>query len=170
MTRRVLVLNATYEPLHTTSWQRAVVLVLDGAAEVIRADDTVRIRSARLDLAHPVVIRLVTYVRFRARRAAVTRRAILARDGHRCAYCRHRADTVDHVIPRSRPGGAGSWTNMVAACRSCNTRKGNRTPAEAGMELHTTPYEPHGAAAILLLAAGGTKRDEWLEWLEPQAS
>ena len=170
MTRRVLVLNANYEPLHTTGWLRAVILVIEGTAEVIRQDEAVRVRSQKLDLAHPVVIRLQTYVRFRAGRVAPTRRAILARDSHRCVYCRRSADTVDHVIPRSRPGGAASWLNLVAACRTCNTRKGNRTPEEAGMQLHALPYEPRGAAAILLLHAPEPHRDEWLEWLAPQAS
>ncbi|HTO00626.1 MAG TPA: HNH endonuclease [Microthrixaceae bacterium] len=169
MARRVLVLNANYEPLHTTGWLRAVILVIEGTAEVIRQDEAVRVRSEKLDLAHPVVIRLQTYARFRAGRAAPTRRAILARDSHRCAYCHYPADTVDHVIPRSRPGGVSTWINLVAACRSCNTRKGNRTPDEAGMPLHTIPYEPRGAAAILLLSAPGPHRDEWLEWLVPQA-
>ena len=170
MTSRVLVLNANYEPLHTIGWLRAVVLVIDGTAEVIRQDEAVRVRSEKLDLAYPVVIRLQTYVRFRVGRLAPTRRAVLARDDHRCAYCRLAADTVDHVIPRSRPGGVYSWRNLVAACRKCNTHKGNRTPAEAGMELCTTPYEPRGVAAVVLLAASGPHREEWLEWLAPQAS
>lgn len=170
MTLRVLVLNANYEPLHTTGWFRAIVLVIEGTAEVIRQDEAVRVRSEKLDLAHPVVIRLQNYVRFRAGRAAPTRRAILARDNHRCAYCRLSADTVDHVTPRSRPGGTSTWLNLVAACGACNSHKGNRTPEEAGMTLHTVPFEPRGAEAILLLNAPEPHRDEWLEWLAPQAS
>lgn len=63
---------------------------------------------------------------------------ILERDGFACRYCGALADTVDHVIPRSHNGSNEDW-NLVAACRSCNSRKHNRTPVEAGM-----PFLPSG--------------------------
>jgi 5-methylcytosine-specific restriction endonuclease McrA len=74
-----------------------------------------------------------------------TRRAIYERDEGRCSYCgrmlmRNEA-TIDHVVPKSR-GGADGWTNLVLACEPCNTRKGDRTPGEAGMSLHTRPRLP----------------------------
>lgn len=170
MGERVLVLNATYEPLSTVGWQRAVVLVLEGIAEVVAADETRRVRSPSLSVAYPQVIRLLSYVRVpRGRRAPVTRRGVLARDGHCCAYCRGHADSVDHVVPRSRPGGDHSWVNLVAACRSCNSRKGNRTPDEAGMPLLTQPFEPRGVGAVLL-RAGGQGRAEWEPWLATAAA
>jgi 5-methylcytosine-specific restriction endonuclease McrA len=31
--------------------------------------------------------------------------------------------------------GKNTWKNTIAACDSCNQRKANRTPAEAGMVL-----------------------------------
>jgi 5-methylcytosine-specific restriction endonuclease McrA len=58
-----------------------------------------------------------------------------------CAYCGGPAQTVDHVLPKSR-GGASSWLNLVAACFGCNRAKDDRTPAEAGMKLRVTPYVP----------------------------
>jgi 5-methylcytosine-specific restriction endonuclease McrA len=162
----VLVLNATYEPLSTVGWQRAVVLVLEGVAEIVAADEHRRVRSPSVSLARPHVIRLLSYVRVpRGRAAPVTRRGVLTRDGHRCAYCRGRADSVDHIVPRSRPGGVHSWSNLVAACRRCNGRKGNRTPDEAGMPLLTRPFEPRGVGALVLRA--GAARDEWTPWLTP---
>jgi 5-methylcytosine-specific restriction endonuclease McrA len=160
----VLVLNATYEPLSTVAWQRAVVLVLDGVAEIVAADEERLVRSPSVSLALPQVIRLLSYVRVpRGRVTPVTRRGVLTRDGHRCAYCRGRADSVDHVVPRSRPGGVHAWSNLVAACRSCNGRKGNRTPEEAGMPLLSRPFEPRGVGALVVRA--GTHRDEWSPWL-----
>jgi 5-methylcytosine-specific restriction endonuclease McrA len=33
--------------------------------------------------------------------------------------------TVDHVVPVSR-GGTASMENLVVACRSCNSRKGDK--------------------------------------------
>ena len=161
----VLVLNATYEPLSTVGWQRAVVLVLEGIAEAVSVDEVRRVRSPSISIARPHVIRLLSYVRVpRGRRTPVTRRGVLARDGHRCGYCRGRADTVDHVVPRSRSGGVHSWANMVAACRSCNGRKGNRTPDEAEMPLLVQPFEPLGVGAVLL-RAGTFRRVEWEPWL-----
>jgi hypothetical protein len=62
------------------------------------------------------------------------RLTVLYRDNYRCRYCYHRADTVDHIIPYSR-GGETVMGNLVAACRSCNSRKGARTPEEANMPI-----------------------------------
>ena len=72
--------------------------------------------------------------------------ALLARrDKSICAFCGgHVAPkdvTRDHVIPRAR-GGKDVWTNVVLAHRSCNMRKGCRTPEEAGMPLLYVPYAP----------------------------
>ncbi|TIC87866.1 HNH endonuclease [Nocardioides sp. GY 10113] len=91
----------------------------------------------------PKVVRLVRYVvaTWMHRPAAFGREAVLRRDRRRCAYCGSRADTVDHVVPRSR-GGPWAWLNTVAACSSCNHRKADRTPAEAGMRLRFDPWEP----------------------------
>jgi 5-methylcytosine-specific restriction endonuclease McrA len=139
----VLVLNATYEPLNVTSVWRALSLVLNEKAEIVEHDPGRQIRSPSRVLAHPVVIRLLRYVRvprFGARK--ITRRALFARDGYRCQYCGDSSRlTVDHVIPRSR-GGSTAWENMVTACAPCNLRKGDRLPVEAGMHPRTTPKPP----------------------------
>ncbi len=75
----------------------------------------------------------------------LTNDKLFARDRHLCAYCgvsQHgRGLSRDHVIPVSR-GGRDTWMNLVTACRACNTRKGNRTPEEAGMPLLYLPYVP----------------------------
>src|SRR4051812_17554657 len=130
MPNRVLVLNASYEPLTTVTWQRAVILTLEGLVEVLEEGDD-PVRSERLTLTMPKVLRLFEYrpVPYRAR-SPLTRRGVLARDDHECCYCtRRKATTVDHVQPRSRKG-EHSWLNVVAACSPCNAFKDNRTPAE----------------------------------------
>jgi 5-methylcytosine-specific restriction endonuclease McrA len=100
------------------------------------------------------VILLVRYVRAPRRRAvAVSRRGVLRRDGHRCAYCRGQAATVDHVVPRSR-GGADAWDNLVACCLRCNGAKGNRTPDEMGWRLQVRPHAPAGPIWALRGADG----------------
>ncbi len=76
-----------------------------------------------------------------------------ARDGYTCTYCRGRADTVDHVLPRSR-GGGDTWFNLVAACQLCNGLKGDRTPQEAGLTPFREPFEPTQRDRFLLSPVG----------------
>ncbi|MEO3752802.1 HNH endonuclease [Streptomyces sp. B6B3] len=169
--RQTLVLNASYEPLSTVALRRAVVLVLQHKAVVEHAHPGLRVRAATLDLPVPQVIRLRRFVKVPFRqRAPWSRRGVLVRDGHRCAYCGRRATTIDHLVPRSQ-GGRDTWLNTVAACAEDNHRKADRTPAQAGMRLLTQPFEPTPADA-LVLALGPRDGDAALpEWLPvPQAA
>ena len=145
--RRALVLNATFEPLSIVSSRRAVCLLIEEKAELIEADDGV-VRSASITMAVPAVIRLRYMVRApRRRMAAVSRRAVFARDDYRCQYCGSQADSIDHVVPRSR-GGRDVWDNLAAACRPCNSAKRDRTPDEAGMRLIRPCSAPRATAWI----------------------
>ncbi|MEA2298588.1 MAG: hypothetical protein QOF77_1524, partial [Solirubrobacteraceae bacterium] len=131
---RVLVLNATYEPINVCTVRRAVVLLLKEKAEVLEHARW-EIHSETTAIARPTVIRLITYVRVPrdAHRRKITRRAVFARDDWSCQYCGARSNlTVDHVIPRSK-GGPSDWENIVASCAPCNRRKADRTPAQANM-------------------------------------
>lgn len=159
-----LVLNATYEPMCIVPLRRAIVLVLSGKAIVVE-DSERRIHSARLTIPAPTVIRLARFVRIPYRRtASLTRRAVLERDGHRCAYCDRGADTIDHVVPRSR-GGRNEWTNVVAACARCNHRKGDKLLAEIGWTLSAAPSEPPAAVSMLIgRAAREPIWDHYLGW------
>ncbi|WP_247597803.1 HNH endonuclease [Streptomyces sp. RKND-216] len=162
--RQTLVLNAGFEPLSTVSLRRAVVLVMQDKAVVEQSHPGLRVRAARLDLPVPQVVRLCRYVRVPFRqRAPWSRRGVLVRDRHRCAYCGRRATTVDHVVPRSC-GGGDTWLNTVAACATDNHRKADRTPVQAGMRLLTQPFEPTPADA-LLLALNLRDGDALPEWL-----
>lgn len=158
-----LVLNATYEPLSVVSARRAVVLLVNRKADLVHAGGDVW-SSEREEFRVPTVIRLRTYVRvpFR-RRIPLNRKAVFARDRHRCQYCGTSAENLDHVMPRSR-GGDHTWENVVAACRSCNTRKGDRTPDEAGMQLRETPRAPrrHG---WILIGASAPPDPSWHQYL-----
>lgn len=160
--RSALVLNATYEPLSIVPARRAACLVLVDKADVIEDDGTV-MRSASLSVPVPLVIKLRYVVRVPyQRRAALSRRAVFARDDHRCQYCGDVADSIDHVLPRSR-GGAHEWENVIAACRPCNLRKRDRTPEEAGMRLHSVPYAPRGSGWVSL--AVGRVPEAWKPYL-----
>lgn len=161
---RVLLLNATFEPLAVVTAKRAVVLMLSGKAECVEAAVGMAFHSASLTLPAPSVMRLSRYVRVPYRRAVpMTRSGVLRRDGRRCAYCAKRADTIDHVVPRSR-GGTHSWENCVAACKSCNSRKADRLLEELGWSLGFTPKPPHRAAGgVLVLAV--EPHPAWEPWL-----
>jgi 5-methylcytosine-specific restriction endonuclease McrA len=142
LSRKVLVLNSTYEPVNVCSLHRAIVLLLKGKAETVEVAGTT-VRSERASLPVPHVIRLFHYVRLpRAESRRISRHAILARDGYRCQYCgstRHL--TLDHIVPRSR-GGTTSWDNVVTSCAPCNTKKGACLPWEVGMAPARKPRPP----------------------------
>jgi len=138
---RALVLNASHQPLAVVAAQRAVVLVLKDKAEPLVNDGLV-FHSEHETIEAPSVVRLRYFVHVPHRtRAPLTRRAVFARDGHRCQYCGRTAENLDHVVPRSR-GGEHAWENVVAACRRCNSRKENHLPQDVGLRLARTPYVP----------------------------
>jgi 5-methylcytosine-specific restriction endonuclease McrA len=120
-------------------------------------------RSERMSVPVPSVIRLVHFVRVPYRsRVPLSRRAVFARDGHRCQYCSHPAENIDHVVPRSR-GGEHSWENVVASCRSCNAHKEDRLLSETSLALRRQPVAPH--AALWLVATAGSIDPSWEPYL-----
>ena len=164
---RTLVLNAGYEPLAVVSFKRALVLVLNGKATVVSADDSHPVFAASGAWQRPSVIVLTRYVRMPGlRRVPGTRRGVLRRDEFHCCYCGRGATTIDHVLPRSR-GGADSWENLAACCLACNNTKGDRTPSEMGWTLRTTPKMPHGSTWLVR----GVERPQadWHEYLATAA-
>jgi len=163
---RALVLNASYEPLSVVSSRRALCLVLADKAEVIEVSG-VPVRSANRSMPRPSVIRLRYMVKVPfLRAAALSRRAVFARDDHRCQYCGGRADSIDHVMPRSR-GGQHTWENVVAACRPCNLGKRDRTPEEAGLRLARPCRAPKATAWVVIAVT--SVPDAWRPYL-PLAS
>ena len=162
---RVLVLNASYEPINVCTVRRATVLVLKERAEVLE-HATWSLHAESFTMARPVVIRLVTYVRIPrdAHSRKITRRAVFARDGWACQYCgtSHGSLTVDHVIPRSK-GGGSTWENIVTCCAPCNRRKGDRLPKQADMHPRVVPKPP--PATIFVHVATPRVPDQWQRYL-----
>lgn len=168
--RRVLLLNATYEPLTALPLRRAVVMLVCAKAETVHDDPAgLLIHSATTALVAPSVIRLRRYIRvpYRAR-VPMTRAALMQRDRFRCAYCGNRADTVDHVVPRSR-GGAHCWENCVACCWACNHRKADRLLTELGWTLPRVPASPQGQH-WRLLAMVNDLDPSWSRYLDEGAA
>jgi 5-methylcytosine-specific restriction endonuclease McrA len=162
---RVLVLNASYEPINVCTVRRAAVLLLKNRAEVLERGEWA-LHAESLTLPRPVVIRLLTYVRIPrdAHRRKITRRAVLARDRWTCQYCGHQRGhlTVDHVIPRSK-GGSSTWDNIVACCAPCNRRKGDRLPKQAKMVPVRAPRAPN--PTIFIHVATPTIPAAWEQYL-----
>jgi hypothetical protein len=153
----VLVLNASLQPLSVIPERRLVVLL--SKQKVAFVDDSVRqviedgIRARQLNAEEPVIVQLLANVRVPRMVLRPTRANIMLRDEDTCQYCgkRSRELTLDHVIPRSR-GGESTWENLVACCRTCNGRKGNRYLKDVGMHLLTQPRPlDHEYAGFFLL-------------------
>ncbi|MCB0170121.1 MAG: HNH endonuclease [Anaerolineae bacterium] len=172
---RVLLLNASYEPLCVVTSRRALALILKGRVEAA-CGDLLEMQGVSHTLRIPTVIRLRRYINVPRRGARWSRQAVLHRDNHTCGYCglragekqRHkslsRSDfTIDHILPISR-GGKNTWTNTICACAACNQRKGNRTPHEANMKLGWEPKMPR----VTYLVASGQIPASWKVYLEVQ--
>ena len=141
----VIVLNATYEFLGVVSWKRAMVLLFSGKVEVVKESDRI-VQSISQSFRVPAVVRLIKFIRQIYRREVpFSRRNILIRDGHTCQYCGLEFTsgelTIDHIVPKAH-NGPNDWTNVVACCRACNMKKGDRTPRQAGMKLMRRPFKP----------------------------
>ena len=165
LTEPVLILNANFEPLHVSSTKRALGLLFAGKAEVIiNGRGLIHTSSKAFDI--PSIIRLSKMIRRPRPRVNLTKREVIRRDNHTCQYCgrKHKDLTIDHVKPR-HAGGPHTWLNVVAACPSCNRRKGGNTPAQANMPLRRPPFEPK-PTAIYRFGRYTHVREEWETFLE----
>lgn len=146
----VLVLNADYQPLSfmplsTWSWQDAIKAVWQGRVDVVDTYELV-IRSASMTFELPSIVALKQFEKKEYKPIRFSKRLLSLRDEYRCQYCNKKSFdlTCDHVVPRSK-GGETTWTNTVAACKECNTRKKNLSRDQlksVGLALVREPYEP----------------------------
>jgi 5-methylcytosine-specific restriction endonuclease McrA len=180
----VLVLNSLFQAVQVTGVQRAFRLFYGGRARAVArdfvsydfedwcdlpliAEDRI-IRTPTRAIRIPKVIQLVRYDRLPTREVRFTRRNIFHRDRNRCQYCGRVFPqcelNLDHVVPLSR-GGKSSWINVVCACIPCNTRKGDRNPAQVGMRLVRRPRKPAGHPMLRANWLGPCP-DEWKTFLD----
>jgi len=136
---KVLLLNASYEPLNICSWRRALILLLKGKAEKVEAYESLINETIHV----PSVIRLRYYVVVPYKELPFNRKNILHRDNHTCQYCGKISSslTIDHIIPRSK-GGKSTWENVVAACARCNSLKADKLLEDTGLKLRKKPAKP----------------------------
>lgn len=127
------------------------------------------VRTVRVAILVPRIIRVLTYARLPIHDVKFNRRSVLARDDHTCQYCGVRFPparlTIDHVIPRSQDGGT-TWDNIVCACHRCNVRKGGRTPAQAGLRLIRKPVKPKRNPTVMVKLADKRYAD-WRPFVDP---
>lgn len=167
LSSRVLVLNATYEPIHICNVHRAVILIFKGVAVMQEKTDFL-LHSVNRAFTAPSVIRLVHYVAIPYKKRLVSKNSILIRDRFLCQYCgkplRSQEVTLDHIVPKSR-GGETNWENLAACCPSCNVRKGSKLPEEAGLKMLKDPRKGASYHFIHLLRHYGSVDENWRKYL-----
>lgn len=187
--QQVLVLNRLWQAVNVCSVRRALTLLFEGNAQVVcgddegefktfsfsqwrdipgqfREDDTVATVSFRIRV--PRVILLMVFDRLPKKEVKFTRHNIFERDKNTCQFCGRVFDrkdlNLDHVMPRDR-GGPTSWENIVCSCIPCNTRKANRTPAEAGIRLIRKPKRPKWRPFVQV-SFGAPIHESWKHFLD----
>lgn len=162
LTRPTLVLNRNWQPVGVATVARSLALVVGERAQIVDPadfrqyswadwaalipdDDEPFIQSVKFRLRVPEVITLAAYDRVPKNVVTFSRRNLYRRDQFTCQYCGAQPGseelTIDHVIPRAH-GGVSSWTNCVLACFDCNSRKADRMPQQARMNLKRVPVSP----------------------------
>ncbi len=165
-----LVLNASYEPLHIVSWQRAIQLLFQGKVEVIEESDR-EVKTVKFTIKIPAVLRLLKYIPLKNKKEMIrfSRTNIFLRDTHTCQYCGLRQPksnlTLDHISPIVQ-GGKKCWENIVTACKPCNQKKGGRTPSEAGLHLIKRPHKPNWLPNTVLQLNLSISPDRWRIYLK----
>jgi hypothetical protein len=163
MADRVLILNQDYSALTICSVQKAFLLVYLNKAELVTEAKDKFLRTINASYPMPSIVRLTCYVKLPYRGVLLNRQNIFRRDNFKCQYCGSSNNlTIDHVMPRSRGGGA-TWDNLVTACRHCNSRKGDLTPNEAHMPLKHKPFKP--SFLMFLRDFSGSIDEQWYTYL-----
>lgn len=164
---QTLVLSQSYEPIRIVSWQRAITLLFLGKCEVIEEYDR-DVKTTSLIIKIPSVVRLLNVFRRRRKPVKFSRVNIYGRDNYTCQYCGQKKSiavlTYDHVVPRAQ-GGKTIWSNIVTACATCNGKKANRTPEQAGMKLRRRPMQPAASPALVVTVSKEAVPDAWRDYV-----
>jgi 5-methylcytosine-specific restriction endonuclease McrA len=175
---QILVLNRVFIPIHIIDWTKCMTLLVKGHARPLDQDlvtytfeewieysateffkNYQKISTSRRQIAVPEIIVLQHYDHLPKYEVKYTRQSLFELYDFRCAYCgkvftKNRLE-VEHILPVSK-GGRSSWKNTVPACRSCNSRKSNRTPEEAGMRILYPLKKPGWISPLQKIRRGGT--------------
>jgi 5-methylcytosine-specific restriction endonuclease McrA len=185
----VLVLNRLWQAINTCSARRALTLLYQGQAQVVATDGSRNffthdflswsdfsrthpeprmLQTISFRIRIPRVIVLCLFDRLPRKEVKFTRHNVFERDKNTCQYCgvvlERSCLNLDHVLPRDR-GGQTTWENVVCSCIPCNTRKGNRLPHEARMQLLRKPRRPKWRPFVNITFSGGID-DSWSHFVD----
>ena len=162
-THKTLILNSTFQPLSLATPQRALALLFSKKINVLKESD-IKLRSVGQSVAIPKVAVLTYFVKAPyARRVALNRENIFIRDSYACQYCSNDAESIDHIIPKSK-GGSHEWSNVVACCKKCNLLKADKLLNKTSLNLKVTPKMPEGNFWIKTII-GNNPDPDWKEYL-----
>lgn len=169
MTTNTLILNKNYMPLGTLAWERAIVLVFSGKAEVLE-EYSIPIKTINIEIQRPSVIRLTTWVKGKNNASIrFNKTNVYLRDKGKCQYCSKTVSlkeaTLDHVVPKAH-GGKTDWLNIVIACYACNQKKKDLSLHQAKMWLLTTPSRPTNICIDTLFKLKNNKPGSWENWIK----
>jgi 5-methylcytosine-specific restriction endonuclease McrA len=189
----VLILNRYYMAIRVINVRRALTLLYRGCAEVITIEDSQYnnfdfdawcevsqilslekqpgedyIQAVSFEIQVPRIVRLTRYDKLPQSTVRFNRKNLFARDDHQCQYCGQTRPvgqlSLDHVVPRSL-GGKTTWENIVCSCMKCNSRKGGRTPVQAGMKLLSKPVKPR-SNPTMSVPLNDPRYDSWKTFLQ----
>jgi len=185
----VLVLNRLWQAVNTCSARRAFTLLYQGHAQAVSTDagqgflthdfeswrdfsrgspETGMVKTISMQVKIPRIIVLLFFERQPKKEVKFTRHNVFERDKNTCQYCGGIFDRVnlnlDHILPRDR-GGQTTWENIVCSCIPCNTRKGNRLPHEARMQLVRKPKRPKWRPFINI-SLSNSPHESWKHFLD----
>lgn len=177
MKYKTLVLNSDYSPFGVVDWKTAFCkLYSTDVAYCVSTYDKVIKDSANRAYNLPAVIVLKHFVSSNNKKSPFSKKNVILRDKFTCQYCKYKFDSsvlqIDHVIPKSKPDKLpsgvkmNSFENTVTACFYCNSKKGNRTPKEAGMNLARTPRPITRGQKVVLEIMSKAIPEEWMPYLE----
>jgi 5-methylcytosine-specific restriction endonuclease McrA len=168
MEHHTLLLTSGMLPHRIVDWRQAICKLVEGEIEVLENHDAT-VSSPSVTFHIPSVARIKTYVPVSKKGVKFSRENVLSRDNYQCQYCGHRFPrrelNYDHVIPRTQ-GGKTIWTNIVASCKTCNSRKGGRTPEQARMKLLKQPVRPSWLPLQMPAVSLKTVPEAWLFYLQ----
>jgi 5-methylcytosine-specific restriction endonuclease McrA len=161
----VLVLNANYEPLNVCTTRRALGLMFTEKARLVMNGRGV-IKTVSTSYPAPSIIRLDNMIKRPRPTVKLTKGEIFRRDNFTCQYCGTKASclTIDHIKPKHL-GGTHTWTNLVAACPTCNHKKGGRTLKQTNLKLLNKPKSPR-ASAVYLFGRYLNLNDNWMPFIK----
>ncbi len=188
LNQHVLVLNRLWQAVNICTVRRALGLLFEGHAQVVLDDSSGSFQTFSFDqwrdfshlAPHPDSIHTISYKirvpkvillglfdRLPKKEVKFTRHNIFERDRNTCQYCgvvfERRDLNLDHVIPKDR-GGPTTWENIVCSCITCNTKKANHTPPEAGLRLIRKPKRPKWRPFVQVSL--GPRHDSWKHFLD----